>query len=87
VYAAELAHRLGLLDAAAVALHREQLIAVGLPVTYSNAAWSDLRATMSLDKKSRGATLRFVLLDGLRHPVIVEGPPEDVLEDGYRAIA
>ncbi len=87
VYAAELAHRLGLLDADAVALHREQLVAVGLPVTYSRAAWSDLRATMSLDKKSRGATLRFVLLDGLRHPVIVEGPPEDVLEDAYRAIA
>jgi 3-dehydroquinate synthase len=42
---------------------------------------------MSLDKKSRGATLRFVLLVGLRHPVIVEGPDEAVLEDAYAAIA
>ena len=42
---------------------------------------------MSLDKKARGATLRFVLLDGLRHPVIVEGPDEDVLADAYAAIA
>jgi 3-dehydroquinate synthase len=87
VYAAEVAHRVGLLDADAVALHREQLVSVGLPVTYSSAAWSDLRATMSLDKKSRGATLRFVLLDGLRHPVIVEGPDEGLLADAYRAIA
>lgn len=87
VFAAELAHRLGMLDADAVALHRDQLVSVGLPVTYSRAGWSDLRATMSLDKKSRGATLRFVLLAGLRHPVIVEGPSEDVLADAYRAIA
>lgn len=87
VYAAELAHRLGLLDETAVALHREQLASVGLPTTYSSGPWSDLRATMSVDKKSRGAILRFVLLDGLRHPVIVEGPPEDVLEDAYRALA
>ena len=87
VYAAEVAHRLGLLDDEAVALHREQLVAVGLPVTYSRAPWSDLRPTMSLDKKARGATLRFVLLDGLRHPVIVEGPDEALLANAYAAIS
>ncbi len=87
VYAAEVGRRLGLLDEAAVALHRDQLRAVGLPTTYSRAPWADLRATMSLDKKARGATLRLVLLDGLRHPVIVEGPDEDVLADAYAAIA
>ena len=86
VFAAEVAHRLGILDAAGVALHREQLAAVGLPVTYDAAPWSDLRATMSLDKKARGSTLRFVLLDGLRHPVIVEGPDERVLAEAYAAL-
>lgn len=86
VFAAEVAHRLGLLDDAAVALHREQLTAVGLPITYSAAGWPSLRATMSLDKKARGATLRFVLLDGLRHPVIVEGPDEGVLAEAYAAL-
>jgi 3-dehydroquinate synthase len=86
VYAAEVAHRLGLLDDAGLALHREQLAAVGLPVTYSGAPWADLRTTMSLDKKARGATLRFVLLDGLRHPVIVEGPDEGVLAESYAAL-
>jgi 3-dehydroquinate synthase len=86
VFAAEVAHRLGLLDASALALHREQLVAVGLPVTYRGASWSDLRATMSLDKKARGATLRLVLLDGLRHPVIVESPDEGVLAEAYAAL-
>jgi 3-dehydroquinate synthase len=86
VFAAEVAHRLGLLDASVLALHREQLVAVGLPVTYSGASWSDLRATMSLDKKARGATLRLVLLAGLRHPVIVEGPDEGVLAEAYAAL-
>jgi len=87
VFAAEVAHRLGILDDAGVALHREQLAAVGLPITYSNAPWQGLRATMALDKKSRGATLRFVLLAGLRHPVIVEGPDEALLAEAYAALA
>ncbi len=87
VFAAEVAHRLGLLDADALALHRDQLTSVGLPTTYSRAAWDGLRATMALDKKSRGATLRFVLLEGLRHPVIVEGPDEALLADAYAALA
>ena len=87
VFAAEVARGLGLLDDAAVALHREQLEAVGLPVTYDAAPWTDLRATMSLDKKARGATLRLVLLNGLRHPVIVEEPDEAVLAGAYAALA
>ena len=44
-------------------------------------------ARPTLDKKSRGATLRFVLLDGLRHPVIVEGPDEAILAASYAAHA
>lgn len=86
VYAAEVAHRLGLLDDAAVRLHREQLTAVGLPISYSAAPWAEIRATMAVDKKSRGSTLRFVLLDGLRRPVVVEGPDEQVLRDAYEAV-
>ncbi len=87
VYAAELAHRLGLLDAAALQLHRDQLAAVGLPLTYQGAPWEEIRATMAVDKKARGATLRFVLLDGLHQPVVVEGPDEAILRDAYDAIA
>ncbi|HOB06061.1 MAG TPA: 3-dehydroquinate synthase [Propionibacteriaceae bacterium] len=87
VYAAELARRLGLLDDAAVDLHREQLAAVGLPITYTGAPWEEIRATMSVDKKARGSKLRFVLLDGLGKPVIVEGPDETVLREAYETVA
>ena len=41
------------------------LTEVGLPVAYPRAAWPELRATMSLDKKTRGARLRMVILDGV----------------------
>ncbi len=86
VFAAELARRLGLLTQADVDLHREQLRSVGLPVTYQAAPFEALRATMAVDKKARGATLRFVLLDGLRRPVIVEGPAEELLQESYEAL-
>lgn len=87
VFAAEVARGLGLLDAAAVDLHREQLASVGLPITYTGAPWEQLRQTMAVDKKARGTTLRLVLLDGLRRPVVVEGPDEAVLRAAYESIA
>ena len=70
-----------------VARHRELLTAVGLPVTYRRDAWPELRETMSLDKKARGARLRMVILDGVGNPVIYDSPPEDLLTEAYRAVA
>jgi 3-dehydroquinate synthase len=79
VFAANLAHRLTLLSAAEVVRQRRLLAAVGLPVTYTDATWAQLRKTMALDKKARGATLRFVLLDRPQHLVIRAEIPDDVL--------
>lgn len=79
VYAAELAGVLGLLSADEVARHRRVLASVGLPTTYEATAWSELRDAMNLDKKTRGAELRFVLLDGIGHPTVVRAPSEDAL--------
>lgn len=59
---------------------------MGLPVSYA-ADWAGLRATMTIDKKSRGATLRFVVLDGIAEPGRLEGPDEDLLAAAYREIA
>ncbi len=87
VFAAELAHRLDLIDEALVARHREVLHAAGLPVRYPGSAWPDLRAAISLDKKARGRSVRFVLLRGLAEPSIVADPPEVTLADAYRSIA
>jgi 3-dehydroquinate synthase len=87
VFAAEVARLAGYLTEADVARHRKTLTAVGLPVTYQADAWPDLRETMSLDKKTRGARLRMVVLDGIGRPVIYDSPPEDLLTAAYAAVA
>jgi 3-dehydroquinate synthase len=87
VFAAEVARLSGHLTERDVALHKELLTAVGLPVTYQGDAWPALRATMSLDKKARGARLRMVILDGVGNPVIYDSPPEDLLTRAYQAVA
>jgi 3-dehydroquinate synthase len=56
-------------------------------VRYPAGAWPDLRAAISLDKKARGRSVRFVLLRGLAAPSIVADPPEVTLADAYRSIA
>ena len=42
---------------------------------------------MGRDKKARGATLRFVVLEGLARPARLEGPGEDELRAAYDAVA
>lgn len=86
-YAAELAQRLGLIDAGLVARHREVLATAGLPVSYQAPAWPALREAISLDKKTRGRSVRFVVLHDLAMPAILTDPPEDVMEAAYQAIS
>jgi 3-dehydroquinate synthase len=87
VYAAAVGRLAGRLDAATAARHREILAAVGLPVAYRAGAWPGLRAAMALDKKARAARLRLVVLDGLARPGILDGPPEDLLEQAYAEVS
>ena len=87
VFAAELARLAGYLSPAEVRRHRAVLTSVGLPVSYQRGAWRSLRETMAVDKKSRGARLRFVVLDGIGHPVILDNPAEDMLEQAYREVS
>ncbi len=87
VFVAELARLAGILDDATAARHRELLQLVGLPVSYDPAAFEDLVATMGLDKKTRGSTLRFVVLDGLASAQILVGPDSELLERAYAAVA
>jgi 3-dehydroquinate synthase len=87
VFAAEVGHLAGYLSAADVTLHKQLLTEVGLPVAYPRAVWPELRATMSLDKKTRGARLRMVVLDGIGNPIIYDNPPEELLAQAYQEIA
>ena len=86
VFVAELARLAGRLDDDTAARHADLLAAVGLPTTYDGARWEDLLATMRVDKKSRGDLLRFVVLEGIGRPVVLEGPAPELLEQAYRAV-
>jgi 3-dehydroquinate synthase len=86
VYAATLSRLSNRLDDATAARHRAVLASLGLPTGYDAAAWPELRATMSVDKKARADTLRFIVLDGLAQPGILAGPDERLLEQAYTEI-
>jgi 3-dehydroquinate synthase len=87
VFAAELACRAGRLSPEVVARHRSVLSSVGLPTTYAGASFDDLLVAMRRDKKSRGALLRFVVLEDVGRPVRLEGPDEAWLREAYEALA
>ena len=87
VYAAGLARLAGRLDQQTAQRHRELLASVGLPTKYRQGAWPELRETMSVDKKARGARLRLVVLDGLARPGILDGPSEELLRDAYLEVS
>jgi 3-dehydroquinate synthase len=87
IFAAELAKLAGRLDEGTAARHREVLSRVGLPTSYAADAFDDLLHIMALDKKARGSTLRFVILNGLASAEILAGPEEDLLRAAYAAVA
>ncbi|MGN9807193.1 3-dehydroquinate synthase [Micromonospora sp. L32] len=87
VFAGALARLAGRLDAATAERHRTVMAALGLPTSYPADAWPDLLAAMRVDKKARGSTLRFVVLDALARPAILEGPDDELLHAAYREIA
>jgi 3-dehydroquinate synthase len=87
VYAATLSARAGILDSATATRHRTVLESLGLPTTYAADAWPALRAAMSLDKKTRGATLRFVVLEGLGRARILSDPDPELLEGAYLEVS
>ena len=87
VYAAELAAIVGRLGADVVGQHREVLTGLGLPTTYDRRAWPSLLDAMRVDKKARGRTLRFVVLDGVARPGRLEGPTDALLAAAYEKVS
>lgn len=61
-FMAHLQSDLGLITDEVRDLHLSLLSDLNLPVTYSAGEWPELRALMSMDKKYRGTTLRFVTI-------------------------
>ena len=87
VFVAELARTQGLIDDDLVDRHRSTLELVGLPTAYRADAWPEVLDAMRLDKKTRGSTLRFVVLDRLASPTILPVTDDYLLRDAYRAVS
>ena len=90
VFVAELAASQGLIDAEIVALHRDSLQALNLPISLTNVAggsnWPALYAAMALDKKARGSSIRFVILNSVGECGRLEGLTEEQLKSAYEKI-
>ena len=86
-YVAELARLAGRLDDETASRHATVLGSVGLPTRWHDATFDDLLAVMRVDKKTRGATLRFVVLEGLARPVVLTAPAEELLRSAYEVLS
>jgi 3-dehydroquinate synthase len=87
VFAAELGRLAGRLDEATANRHREILGALGLPLSYNADAWPKLLDTMRIDKKARADRLRFIVLQGLAKPTVLEAPDPQLLVAAYAEVS
>lgn len=87
VYIAELAHLKGILSEELVGLHRSLLSRLGLPITYPAAAWDGLQPLLSLDKKARGISLRFVAISKIGTSLRLEGLAQSDLLKAWERVS
>ncbi|MFT2816191.1 3-dehydroquinate synthase [Leifsonia sp. A12D58] len=86
MFAAELGSLTGRLPVEVVDRHRSILESLTLPTTYPVGRWKTLLATMQRDKKTRSGMLRFIVLDDIGKPTVLEGPDASLLFAAYQAI-
>ncbi len=90
VFVAELAAECGLMESDLVAEHRQILSAIGLPISLAQVSggrnWSALYAAISLDKKARGSSIRFVTLNSIGNCGRLEGVTEEQLKSAYEKV-
>jgi len=67
-------------------LHLSLLTGLNLPVTYSSGDWPELRALMSMDKKSRGNTLRFVTISEIGKTDRIADVAQGILVRAYEKV-
>lgn len=87
VFVAELARLVGRLPDDVVDRHRSVLNSLGLPTSYRASEFEKLLAAMQRDKKSRAGALRFVVLDDIGKPTIMNAPTNEMLFAAYQEIA
>lgn len=87
MFAAELSRSVGRLSDEDADRHQRILELIGLPLSYRKDRWQALLDGMRRDKKTRGDLLRFVVLDGIGKPSILEVPDTSLLFAAYQEIA
>ena len=86
-FMAQLQLSLGLITEDLAKDHLDILEGLGLPTSYKRGAWPILLANMSLDKKARGKSLRFVTITGIGKTDRLENPDEKVLFAAYEKVS
>jgi 3-dehydroquinate synthase len=87
VFVAALARLAGRLDADDAQRHGDVLRSLGLPTAYAAGRFADLLDAMRIDKKSRGDQLRFVVLDAIGSPGLLEGPDPALVRAAYDEVS
>ena len=86
-FMAQLQFALGMITKELAQDHLDILENLGLPTSYKRGAWPILLANMSLDKKSRGKSLRFVTITGIGKTDRLENPDEKLLYSAYEKVS
>lgn len=86
MFAAELGRLSGRLSDEVADRHRRVLDLLSLPTSYPAGRWNTLLATMQRDKKSRAGQLRFIVLDDLAKPTVMQAPDQSLLFAAYQEI-
>ena len=87
MFVAELARIAGKTSDAVVDRHRSILASLGLPIAYRGDRWPQLLDAMALDKKTRGSLLRFIVLEDIAKPGLLEGPDPAMLLAAYGEVS
>jgi len=85
-YVGHLSVQLNLISNDLLEKHLKLLSSIGLPTTFADSQWPEIYAAMKLDKKSRGSSLRFVVLTEIGKTQRLENPNESDLIAAYEKV-
>ena len=85
--AAYISNRMGMLSDEDVVRQRSVLEDYGLPLKYRDADPASIRDAMSMDKKTVGGRIRWVLLDGIGNAVTRNDVPPEFIDQALREVS
>ena len=85
--AADISNRMGMLSEEDVVRQRSVLEDYGLPLMYRDADPASIRDAMSMDKKTVGGKIRWVLLDGIGNAVTRNDVPPEFIDQALSEVS